>query len=207
MAILGMSGVCYSEESSSEYFKKDQERLAQTSNKFIKIPIYRSGKKEEKENLTIVEMVTATTKAILGPEWVPSAINIARHESSFNCNATGPRVSGGRAAGVFQVMPGSAAGLGYSYHRLHECQYGIDAGVAHMKQCIDKGGVQTYDQMSACHVNGWAGWKGKNGYGYSHRRSATNGKALERRVHRNSDRKRVRRITRSDLRSVTPVKT
>lgn len=207
MAILGMSGPCYSEESASEFFSRDRERTAQTSNKFIKIPIYRLGKKEDKENMTIVEMVAATTKAILGPQWVPSALNIAKHESSFNCNAVGPRVSGGRAAGVFQVMPGSAAGLGYSYRRLHECQYGIEAGVAHMKQCIDKGGVQTSDQMSACHINGWAGWRKGHGYGHTHKSRTANDRSLERRVHRHSNRKRIRSVSRSHIRSVTSPKT
>ena len=149
------------EETSAEFFRQDQARYAHTDKKIVDFHIGWFAAGETQAPKDVVRMVTETTKGALGEQWVPSALKIARLESSFNCNATGPKVNGGRAAGVFQVMPKSAKALGYDYSRLHECQYGINAGVAHMKQCIEQGNVKTHAQMAACHVSGWGGWNKK----------------------------------------------
>jgi hypothetical protein len=107
---------------------------------------------------SVPAMVHERATQTLGPRWAQTAVDLARKESSFRCNAVGPRTRHGRARGVFQVMPGSARALGYSYSRLHECRYGIDAGLAHMRLCIAYG-VKTDRQMFSCHLRGVAGWR------------------------------------------------
>ena len=107
---------------------------------------------------TVQRMVETRAEQVLGRQWVGTAVLLARKESSFRCNAVGPRTRHGRALGVFQVMPGSARALGYQYNKLVDCRYGIDAGLAHMKMCIAHG-VRTEQQMLACHLRGVAGWR------------------------------------------------
>jgi hypothetical protein len=108
----------------------------------------------------VADMVAAETARQIGSQWVPTALKLAKIESSFNCGAVGPRTRHGHARGVLQVMPGSARALGYDPRRLNECQYGISAGVAHMASCIQSG-VRTHTQMASCHVAGVKGWKVK----------------------------------------------
>jgi hypothetical protein len=106
----------------------------------------------------VADMVAAETARRLGAQWVPTALKLAKIESSFNCGAVGPRTRHGNARGVLQVMPGSARALGYDPRRLNECQYGIAAGIAHMNACLNSG-VRTHAQMASCHVSGVKGWK------------------------------------------------
>lgn len=106
----------------------------------------------------VQRMVEVRAEQVLGRQWVGTAVLLARKESTFRCNAVGPRTRHGRARGVFQVMPGSARALGYQYSKLLDCRYGIDAGLAHMKLCISHG-VRTERQMLACHLRGVAGWR------------------------------------------------
>lgn len=113
---------------------------------------------QNKEN--VAQKVREKTQSELGPQWVNTALSLARLESGFNCTATGPKTRQGRAKGVFQVMPRSAKALGYDYNRLHDCDHGIAAGVAHMKACI-RSGVRTHNEMAKCHVAGTGGWKTK----------------------------------------------
>lgn len=110
-------------------------------------------------HVNISELVAKKTKEKLGEKWVSTSLKIAKIESSFNCGALGPHTKGGRGRGIFQVMPGSAKALGYSYSRLSECEYGIDAGLAHMEKCLSvNGGDMTTSQMASCHVSGWGGF-------------------------------------------------
>lgn len=106
----------------------------------------------------VADMVAKETARRLGTQWVPTALKLAKIESSFNCGAVGPTTRHGRARGVLQVMPGSARAMGYEPSRLNECAYGISAGVTHMALCIESG-VRTHDQMASCHVAGIKGWK------------------------------------------------
>lgn len=108
----------------------------------------------------VADMVAAETARQIGAQWIPTALKLAKIESSFNCGAVGPRTRHGNARGVLQVMPGSARALGYDPRRLNECQYGISAGVAHMNACL-KSGVRTHAQMAACHVAGTYGWRAR----------------------------------------------
>lgn len=107
---------------------------------------------------SVQQMIAVETTRQIGSQWVQTALRIAKLESGFRCNAVGPRTRQGRAKGVFQVMPQTARGMGYNPARLHECGYGIAAGIAHMRLCIASG-VRTQAQMASCHVSGFHGWK------------------------------------------------
>lgn len=108
----------------------------------------------------VAEMVAAETARRLGAQWVPTALKLAKIESSYNCGAVGPRTRHGHARGVLQVMPASARALGYDPRHLNDCRYGIAAGVAHMASCIQSG-VRTHAQMASCHVAGTYGWRAR----------------------------------------------
>ena len=106
----------------------------------------------------VVTEIKSQVREKIGRKWENVALRIAYVESGYNPRAIGPNTKYGRARGVMQVMPGSARALGYDPRRLNEMKYGIAAGVAHMKACLQSG-VQTERQMAACHVSGVAGWK------------------------------------------------
>lgn len=105
----------------------------------------------------IANLVASRTRERLGSQWVDSALRLTKLESGFNCGATGPRTRHGRAKGLLQMLDGSARALGYDPRRLHECEYGLQAGLAHMDKCIQSG-VRTAHDMARCHVSGWGGW-------------------------------------------------
>jgi soluble lytic murein transglycosylase-like protein len=105
----------------------------------------------------VAKLVAQRAREKLGPQWVDSALRLAKLESSFNCKATGPKTRHGRAKGVLQVMDGSARALGFEPRRMYECDYGIQAGLAHMNMCL-KHGVKTSSDMARCHVSGWGNW-------------------------------------------------
>ena len=107
---------------------------------------------------SVQQMIATETTRQIGAQWTPTALRIAKLESGYRCNAVGPKTRHGRARGVFQVMPGTARSMGYNPARLHECGYGIAAGVSHMRLCIASG-VRTQAQMASCHVSGTHGWK------------------------------------------------
>lgn len=106
----------------------------------------------------VAKIVARQAANRLGSKWVPTALKLAKIESSYNCGAVGPRTRHGRAVGTLQVLPKSAVALGYDPRRLRECEYGIAAGVAHMEKCL-RSGVRTHVEMSSCHVSGVAGWQ------------------------------------------------
>jgi membrane-bound lytic murein transglycosylase MltF len=79
---------------------------------------------------------------------------VAYRESSLHPDVARCRRTGARGEqGVMQVMPGSARALGYDPSKLHDCEYGLAAGSAHMKLCIQHG-VRTTQEMARCHVAG-----------------------------------------------------
>lgn len=106
------------------------------------------------EQRRVATLVAQRAKATLGKEWQETAVHIAFKESRFNCNATGPLAKGSRAMGVMQVMPGTARGMGFNPRYLHDCTYGIDAGLEHMRRCASAG-ASTEKQMIRCHQTGW----------------------------------------------------
>jgi soluble lytic murein transglycosylase-like protein len=149
IAALAMSSsAAMAEMSSAEFFERD--RTGQWTDRSA--PIKASG--------AVQKIVAKQAAQKLGPQWVDAALRIAKLESGFNCRATGPSTRHGRARGVMQVMPGSARALGYDPSKLHDCEYGIAAGIAHMKLCIQHG-VRTTQEMARCHVAGVGGWNKK----------------------------------------------
>jgi len=108
----------------------------------------------------VVDQITKVVRQELGEQWVASALKIAKVESSYQCNATGPKTRHGRAKGVFQLIDSSARTLGFDPGKMYDCNENIAAGVAHMKVCI-KYGVKDPRGMAACHVAGWNHWNVK----------------------------------------------
>ena len=113
---------------------------------------------EASQRPDVVAEIRAQVRGQIGRQWEGVAVRIAYVESRHNPSAIGPKTRHGRAQGVLQVMPKSARALGYDPRRLRELRYGIAAGVAHMKACLNAG-VRTERDMAACHVSGVAGWK------------------------------------------------
>jgi len=121
----------------------------------IQVPLQDSTNKTE-----IKSMIAHKVEAELGPQWVPVSLRIAKLESNFNPKVVGPRTLHGHAVGLFQLLPSSARALGYSPSRLREAEYNTEAGIAHMKACLNSG-VSTDWEMSLCHVAGPMGWNRK----------------------------------------------
>jgi len=152
------------QESSADFFRKDREYWS----KGLKAPAIETYKNDiprqthqiDNQKQAVADEVAKTAQYRLGSEWVDTALKITKIESGFRCNAVGPRVHGGRARGAMQVMPGTARALGYAPNELTTCEVGIEAGIAHMRRCLDAG-VKTPTQMAACHVAGWGGWNTK----------------------------------------------
>lgn len=91
-------------------------------------------------------MIAEHVSARIGPQWVSTALRIAKIESGYRCNARN-----GRAVGIFQNT--NPAAFGVSRSAALTCDGGIRAGVAHMAHCIGKG-AHTSAQMMRCHNSG-----------------------------------------------------
>lgn len=102
----------------------------------------------------VAVLVAERAGAVLGKEWAETAVHIAKKESNFTCNAVGPHAKGARALGVMQVMPGTARSMGFNPKHLNDCRYGIDAGIEHMRRCLDAGAANQ-KSMIRCHQTGW----------------------------------------------------
>lgn len=148
LALLA-SSPALSEMSSAEFFARDRSGNWGDAQPTAPAPAAARGE--------VQKIVARQAAQKLGPQWVDTALRIAKLESGFNCRATGPATRHGRARGVMQVMPGSARALGYDPARLHDCEHGVAAGVAHMALCI-RHGVRTTQEMARCHVAGVGGW-------------------------------------------------
>ncbi len=120
-------------------------------------PILQSDKFVPFKKQTVIEKIEKKVRSELGEKWVPSALKIAKVESSYNCKATGPMTRHGRAKGLFQLIDSSARTLGFDPKKMHDCDENIAAGIAHMRACIDHG-VTDSRGMAACHVAGWNNW-------------------------------------------------
>ncbi len=135
------------ELSNAEFFRMDR-------NEWVAPP----PQIKETSKSPVAAMVAREAEAKLGRQWVDTALKLTKIESGFNCNAVGPKTRHGRAQGLLQVMTGTARAMGFNPARLRECQYGLAAGIEHMRRCIESG-VRTHAQMSSCHVSGFHGWK------------------------------------------------
>jgi hypothetical protein len=118
------------------------------------------GVRTTKEKRTIMDRIAVVVRQEIGEQWIPSALKIAKIESGYQCNATGPKTRHGRAKGIFQLIDSSAQTLGFDPKRMYDCNENIAAGVAHMKVCISYG-VKDPRGMAACHVAGWNHWNVK----------------------------------------------
>jgi len=147
------------EDNPADFFRKDKQYwsrgVAAPSGPVE--PAYSRVARVSHKRRAIRRMVAYQAKKKLGHRWVRPAVKIAYVESRFNPKAVGPRTRHGRARGVMQVMPKSARAMGFNPRRLNEAEYGIAAGIAHMRLCIQSG-VRTDAEMSACHVAGIRGW-------------------------------------------------
>ncbi len=148
-----------SDMSSAEFFARDKESnwTGTLRGDFGPSETVAMTAPSSEKKRAVAKIVARQAANRLGSKWVPTALKLAKIESSYNCGAIGPRTRHGRAVGTLQVLPKSAVALGYDPRRLRECEYGIAAGVAHMEKCL-AAGVETHRQMAACHVAGWAGW-------------------------------------------------
>ena len=159
---LALVHAASAEMSSAEFFARDRSQnwtgalVNDVRNPYGKLPkTYIPADRQY-----VARIVERHARMKLGQQWVSSAIKIAKIENNFRCSTPGPRVrshGGDRAQGAMQVMPRTARAMGYDPSRLHECDYGIAAGIEHMRRCIASG-VRTHAQMAACHVAGFGGW-------------------------------------------------
>ena len=142
-------------ETAADFFRADLERrgLYGASGAAARAPVAadRSG---------VAKAVHARASVRLGRQWGDVAVRLSKIESGHRCHVLGPRTRSGRAVGPLQIMPRSAAGLGFTdMKRLHrDCGYQIAAGVAHMERCL-AAGAATPRLMAACHVAGWHGFQ------------------------------------------------
>jgi hypothetical protein len=153
LTLLSFSPALANDDSAANFFALDKEYWS----KGLKAPEGGAFSSAPVARTEVAKAVARIAQEQLGTQWVASAMKLAKIESSYTCRATGPKTSHGRAKGVLQVMPGSARALGYDPNRLHECEYGIRAGIAHMRRCLEAG-VSSEREMAACHVAGWRGW-------------------------------------------------
>ena len=166
---IATCGVAHADMSPAEFFARDKARnwtgsLGSGSYGAMPTSIPKAGTRAAfipRGREHVARIVVAHAQKRLGSRWAADALAIAKIENNFRCATPGPRVrshGGDRAQGPMQVMPRSARALGLDPARLSECEYGVMAGIAHMERCIASG-VQTSQQMKACHVAGWAGWR------------------------------------------------
>lgn len=151
-------------ESAAEYFAKDRS--------VNHVEAEASGPSKIASGQKVKEAITREVTKKIGEKWVPVAFNQAKRESNFNHKAVGiqlgRRHGGQRAVGTFQVLPSTAAGLGFDRRRLLDLEYGVVVGVAYMDACIRTGVSNDY-QMNKCFLYGTHGWRGKSGKRNKHK--------------------------------------
>jgi len=150
LALLS-SPVLATEEDSGAFWREEALRRE---------PVNLGKVTESQKKRVVIDRITTVVRKELGEEWVASALKIAKVESGYRCNATGPKTRHGHAKGVFQLIDSSARTLGFDPGKMYDCNENIAAGVAHMKVCI-RYGVKDPRGMAACHVAGWNHWNVK----------------------------------------------
>lgn len=164
LVALSMASPALADEmSAAEFFARDKANkwtgeLAHPPSPYGKLVKLSKMTPEKQE---VAEAIKRHVAAQLGSKWVDTALRIAKLESGFACHAKGPKTRHGHAKGVFQLIDSSARTLGFDPAKMYDCDQNILAGVAHMKACIEKGGVSEPREMAACHVAGWANWNVK----------------------------------------------
>jgi hypothetical protein len=95
---------------------------------------------------SVEALISNKVREKLGARWVPTALKIAKIESGGRCNAYNRG-----AIGVFQVRHPERFGV--SSRAARTCAGGVEAGVAHMRSCLDRGAT-TPRSMFICHNAG-----------------------------------------------------
>jgi soluble lytic murein transglycosylase-like protein len=99
----------------------------------------------------VVALVDAKAREMGVP--IALARKTAKAESSFRCNAVGPRTRQGHAQGPLQIMPRSARGLGHKGGPLNNCGAGLHYGMKHLAMCYRLAGGN--QQLAfRCHQGG-----------------------------------------------------
>jgi len=161
---LSMASPAVADEmSAAEFFARDKANnwtgeLVHISNPYGKL-VKLSKVTPDKQK--VIDAIRRHVTAQLGDKWVDTALRIAKLESGFACHAKGPKTRHGHAKGVFQLIDSSARTLGFDPAQMYDCNQNILAGIAHMKACINQGGVREPREMAACHVAGWSNWNVK----------------------------------------------
>jgi soluble lytic murein transglycosylase-like protein len=161
-AVLVATSALADDMSSAEFFARDRANnwtKPLVAESYVPSRPQRTARTNARQE-QVVAVVARQAEQKLGRKWVKTAVKIAHVESRFNPSAVGPKTRHGRAQGVMQVMPGTARAMGYDPRRLRETEYGVAAGVEHMRLCL-LSGVQTEAQMAKCFVAGLRGWKVK----------------------------------------------
>jgi hypothetical protein len=164
LVALSMASPAVADEmSAAEFFARDKANnwtgeLVHISNPYGKLV---KPSKITADKQKVIDAIKRHVTAQLGSEWVDTALRIAKLESGFACHAKGPKTRHGHAKGVFQLIDSSARTLGFDPAQMYDCDQNILAGIAHMKACIEQGGVREPREMAACHVAGWANWNVK----------------------------------------------
>lgn len=94
---------------------------------------------------------------------VSFALRVTKVESGFQCNVIGPKTKHGRAQGVMQILPTTAARMGHQGGDLANCEDGLLYGMAYLSLCFKLAGNDE-NKAAACYVGGEgmaSGAKGK----------------------------------------------
>ena len=161
LVALSMATPVFADDmSAAEYFARDKANNWTGELVYPSTPYGKLAKigKLTAEKQKVADAISAQVTRQIGSQWVETALRIAKLESSFVCHARGPRTRHGNAKGIFQLIDSSARTLGFDPKDMYDCEKNILAGVAHMKACIEQGGVREPHEMAACHVAGWANW-------------------------------------------------
>lgn len=81
------------------------------------------------------------------------ALRITKVESGFQCHVVGPKTKHGRAQGVMQILPSTAAKMGHQGGDLANCEDGLNYGMAYLSLCYQLAGKDEA-KASACYVGG-----------------------------------------------------
>jgi hypothetical protein len=164
LVALSMASPAVADEmSAAEFFARDKANnwtgeLVHISNPYGKLV---KPSKITADKQKVIDAIRLHVADQIGSKWVDTALRIAKLESGFSCRAKGPKTRHGHAKGVFQLIDSSARTLGFDPTNMYDCEQNILAGIAHMKACINQGGVREPREMAACHVAGWSNWNVK----------------------------------------------
>lgn len=133
--------------SPAEFFARDKAKNFKTENFYGDL----SYMKTPKSKIEVMNKVATRATA----EGIPVnfALRITKVESGFQCHVVGPKTKHGRAQGVMQILPSTAARLGHQGGDLANCEDGLAYGMAYLSLCYQLAGKDEA-KASACYVGG-----------------------------------------------------